>query len=203
MVMAAVSAQCYRTGDRGERVLKLVVKFLVALGIGITLLFGSTFVSRWRHAARHGHSLPFGLHLDVEVTGSSGEGRSYSAALTNYGLVPISVTRCEAVTDTATRESTVAYAVEKREAAPRSWKKVFEVSSATGWCKPFPTGIGEGQIVKRLLWPSQRQSTAPFFWYSAHLAGGLFNAGDEGRFVVFPADSNGQIRMETPSFRVE
>ena len=84
--------------------LKLVTKYLVALGaMGIIVLLGSTSVSRWRYAARQGHSLPWGLNLDVVMTGSSSESRSYSAALTNYGLMPIFVTRCEAVTDTASK----------------------------------------------------------------------------------------------------
>ena len=116
-------------------------------------------------------------------------------------MLPVLVTTCDAVTDTLARESTLAYSVERREPAT-AWRTVLEVSSATNWCEPFPTGIGRGRITKRLLWPMQRRSTAPFFWYSAHSAGGLFNVGDEGRIVIFPVDSHDK-RIAAPAFRAE
>ena len=173
----------------------------VALG-AIGVLIGALFVARWHHTKRDGHSPNFGLHVDLVSTGSPSEVRSYSATLINFGIVPVLVTTCDAVTDTLARESTLAYSVERREPASTAWRTVLEVSSATNWCEPFPTGIGQGRVTRRLLWPVQRTSTAPFFWFSAHTTGGLFSVGDEGRIVIFPADSHDR-RIVAPTFRAE
>ena len=170
--------------------------------VAISLLVGGVFLGGWHHTTQEGHSPHFGLDVDLVSSGSPGEARSYSGTLTNYGVLPVFVTTCDAITDTLARESILAYAVERREPTATSWMTVFEVSSATHWCEPFSTGIGQGRVTKRLLWPMQRRSTAPFFWYSAHTAGGLFNVGDEGRIVIFPEGFH-DLRMPVAAFRVE
>ena len=179
------------------------VWLIAGIAIGaFGVVIGALYVARSQHTTRGGHSPNFGLHLDLVSTGSPIEARSYSATLTNFGIVPVLVATCDAVTDALARESTLAYSVERRKPASTGWRTVFEVSSATKWCEPFPTGIVEGRVRRRLLWPMQSKSTAPFYWYSAHIAGGLFNVADEGRIVVFPADSHDR-RIVTPTFRAE
>jgi hypothetical protein len=182
---------------------KRVVWLIPGAALGaIGGLFGALFVARRHHTTDQGDWSNFGLHADLVSTGAPSEARSYSATLTNYGILPVWVTTCESVTDTLARESTLAYSVERREPPATAWRTLLEASSATNWCEPFPTGIGQGRVTKRLLWPMRSRSTAPFFWYSAHTAGGLFNVGDEGRIVIFPGDSHDR-RIAAPAFRVE
>jgi hypothetical protein len=71
-----------------------------ALG-AVSVLLGAFFIGRWHHTIHEGHSPNLGLHVDLAPTGSASEARSYSATLTNYGILPVFVTTCDAVTDTS------------------------------------------------------------------------------------------------------
>lgn len=81
----------------------------------------------------------------------------FDAHLTNFGLYPREIERCEFVSDTNTHEVSVAYRVERYEDKDHSWKTV--VDNAQNFCRPFPLAIAQAKLVKKWLWTGQTLST--------------------------------------------
>ena len=113
-----------------------------------------------RHHSKYGHFFPLGLHADVtDFRGDIGPGPAifFDAHLTNFGLYPREIERCEFVSDTNTHEVSVAYRVERYEDKDHSWKTV--VDNAQNFCRPFPLAIAQAKLVKKWLWTGQTLST--------------------------------------------
>src|SRR3982074_67801 len=90
--------------------ISIVLMLLLALASGLLLIHR-------RHFSTHGHVAPFGLHADAIVTNAStgipGLTKMYEAELTNYGLLPVAVTRCEFLDEPNSRRTMIAYSVER------------------------------------------------------------------------------------------
>ncbi len=133
---------------------KLVpVALIGAVTLGLIALEG-------HHHLKYGHFFPLGLHADVtDFRGDIGPGPSifFDAHLTNFGLYPREIERCEFVSDTNTREVSVAYRVERFEDGTQSWKTV--VDNAPAFCRPYPLAIAQAKLVKKWLWTGQTLST--------------------------------------------
>jgi hypothetical protein len=124
------------------------------------------------------------LRADLVVTnadiGIPGISKMYEATLTNRGLLPVRVTRCNFIDDTLSPGTNVAYAVQRWDGGSKRWATVVEWRQSE-FCKPYPLGIVEANLTRSWLWPGQKLSTGE----EATAARDGFNVGDRGRFVVF------------------
>src|SRR3954451_5717571 len=89
------------------------------------------------HHSKYGDFVPLGLHADVTDFSSdigSGTVTFFDAHLTNFGLYPYEVERCEFISDAGEHGVTVAYRVERLDDATHGWKTVF--GNAQNFCQP-------------------------------------------------------------------
>jgi hypothetical protein len=98
------------------------------------------------HHSRYGHYVPFGLHADVTASGGT---QLFDAHLTNFGLLPEKVERCELVSDGGAHEENVAYRLEQLNRGTNAWETLFDTDR--NYCRPHPG-------VSRMLWPGQTLS---------------------------------------------
>lgn len=89
--------------------LSLVAVFsILVLAIGVLEI---------RHHSQYGHFVGYGLHADVTVsegdTGIPGVTQLIDAHLTNFGLLPETIERCEFVSDAGAHGVSVAYRLEQ------------------------------------------------------------------------------------------
>ena len=147
-------------------------------------LFGKVVLVRWHHFSTHGHVAPLGLHADVIVRDASigipGITKMYEAELTNYGVLPAAVTRCEFVDDTFSRGTMIAYRVDRWNRTSDHWETVVNMNSRS-FCKPYPLGIVEAHLLTKWLWPGQTLTTGE----EATAARNPIEKWDSARFVVF------------------
>lgn len=133
-----------------------------------------------RHRLKYGHFFPLGLHADVtDFRGDIGPGPSifFDAHLTNFGLYPREIERCEFVSDANTHEVSVAYRVERFEDGTHSWRTV--VDSGQDFCRPRPVAIIRAKLVRKWLWPGQTLSTGARAMDESDIV-----AGNTMRFVI-------------------
>ena len=157
-----------------------------------------------RHRSFHGHFAPLAIHADLIVFQSSigipGITKVYGATLTNYGLLPSLVERCNYISDTATPGAMVAYNIEQWNAEKRAWTRVMELATPE-LCTP-ELGAGSTKWRRSLLWPGRSIATGE------EATGGRqpFKKGDTLRFVVV-TDVTGTVRgrssYPTPSFTLD
>jgi hypothetical protein len=114
------------------------------------------------HRMTFGHFVPLTLHADYSVAhadiGIPGISKLYGAHLTNFGIVPRRIERCEFVTDDMAAGVSIGYRLQQWDAASRHWHTVLETSSA--YCRPYPLGIIKARLTSKLLWPGQTLSTS-------------------------------------------
>lgn len=137
------------------------------------------------HHSKYGHFFPLGLHADVtDFKADLGAGTTtfFDAHLTNFGLYPQEIKRCEFISDANAHEVSVAYRVERFDDGTRAWKTVFD--RAQNFCYPYPTGISQGRLVRKALWPGQTLSTG-----AEATAQRAILKGDTMRFVI---EANGR-----------
>ena len=148
---------------------------LLALTIGLLEL---------THLIRFGHCFPFGLHADVSVGkadyGIDGITKVYQAKLTNYGLMPASISVCDFVDDTFSRGTHIGSLIERWDASSKNWVPVTEFDKS-GFCRPYPLGIVEAHVVRKRLWTGQSVSTGE----EATAAREPLTIGDKARFVLY------------------
>jgi len=101
------------------------------------------------HHAQYGHYVPFGLHADVTAPGGT---QLFDAHLTNFGILPEKVERCEFVSDAGSHEKNVAYRLERLNRETNTWETLFDTER--NYCRPHP-------MVSRTLWPGQTLSIGP------------------------------------------
>jgi hypothetical protein len=128
--------------------------------------------------------IPSRLSAEVKVTnadiGIPGVTKMYEATVTNRGLLPVRVSRCDFIDDASAPGTMVAFAVQRWNKNQNRWDTIVDTSGPR-FCKPYPLGIVEARIVNGWLWPGQRLSTGE----EATAARDGFSIGDEGRFVIF------------------
>jgi hypothetical protein len=129
-----------------------------------------------------------GLKAEIVATNSDigipGITKMYGAKLTNRGLLPVRVTRCNFIDDAMAPGTMVAYAVQRWDEGKKRWQVISE-NGRSSFCKPYPLGILKAHLEGGWLWPGQSLSTNE----EASAASDAFRIGDHARFVVFPRDA--------------
>jgi hypothetical protein len=174
----------------------IVILFLLVFAIRLALVHR-------RHFSVHGHSAPLGLHADIIVSNASigipGITKMYEAELTNYGVLPIAVTRCEFVDDTLSHGTMVAYSVERWNGTSGNWESVVNMNGRN-FCKPYPLGIVEARLTMKWLWPGQSLTTGE----EATAARDPLQRGDSARFVVYlRTDERNSASIPTAAFPID
>ena len=158
---------------------KLIILISVALIVAVT--FG-LIALEIQHHSKYGHFVPLGLHADVTDIGS-GTTILFDAHLTNFGLYPQEIERCELVSDADVHEVNVIYRVEWFEDETQRWKTVFD--NMQNFCRPSSPGIAQAKLVRKALWTGQTLSTG----VEAKAQGAIPRNGDTIRFVI---EANGR-----------
>jgi hypothetical protein len=133
---------------------------VAALLIGFAAIIALAVVES-RHRTAFGHFVPLALHADVSVTngdiGIPGITKLYNAHLTNFGIFPRRVERCEFLTDASARGVSVGYRIQQWDKSSVNWRTLLD--AAAEYCRPYPLGIAEAQLTSKLLCPGQTLST--------------------------------------------
>ena len=137
---------------------KWIKTALVMLAVVLASLVG---VVEFRHRLRFGHFVPLTLHADYSIAkadiGIPGISKLYDAHVTNFGIFPRRIERCEFVTDALAPGLSVGYRLQQWEMASRRWQTVLD--AASGYCRPYPLGMIKARLTSKLLWPGQTLST--------------------------------------------
>lgn len=149
-----------------------------------------------RHRVTFGHFVPIGLHADVSVVkadiGIPGISKVYDAHVTNFGIFPRRIERCEFLTDASGHGVSIGYHLQQLDKSAGRWQTVLD--AATGYCQPYPLGIMQARLTSKLLWPGQTLSTG------AEATGARGNLkGETMRFIVVV---NGRD-LPTTSFTID
>ena len=169
----------------------------------VASLFAAFALHELSHVYRFGHFVPPGLHADTLVRrgdiGIEGISKLYEARLTNYAPFPVKVNGCDFIDDASARGIMVAYAVERWSRQLGKWEKVIEWDESS-FCRPYPLGIAQAQLVSKWLWPGQSISTGE----EATAARGGFELNDCARFSVFyGAAGDWKNARPTAVFRID
>jgi hypothetical protein len=144
------------------------------------------------------------VRLEVEVIsrptqiGIPGITKMYEALLKNEGTSPVKVRVCDAVDDGMHRHIYLAHTIERWDSESRRWKAFWQIPSQE-FCRPYPTGIINGQIVDVSLDPGRSLSTGEI----AIQAADNLQLGDRLRFVVFPYSDVEKAWVASPDFLVD
>jgi hypothetical protein len=125
---------------------KLITSISIALIMAITL---GLIALEAHHHSKYGDFFPLGLHADVtdfKADIGSGTATFFDAHLTNFGLYPQEIERCEFISDANAHEVSVAY-------TESSGSRVKRTAG-----KPFP--IMCGTFVRRILWRLRKPSSS-------------------------------------------
>lgn len=133
---------------------------VLTLVLLLSVVVLSVAVLQIHHHAQYGHFVPAGLHADVTVsdadTGIPGISQLFDAHLTNFGLFPHRIERCEFVSDAGAHEVRVAYRLEQLDTRTNTWKTLFD--TAQNYCHAYPLGIAQSKLMNKVLWPGQTLS---------------------------------------------
>ena len=135
-------------------------------------------------------------NADIGIPGIT---KMYKATLTNRGLLPSRVTRCNFIDDTMSPGTMVAYAVQRWNETTKQWDTMVEFGKSE-FCKPYPLGIVKATVADGWLWPGKSLSTGE----EATAARDAFNVGDRARFVIFTGDPGDHTTsVATPGFSID
>ncbi|HKW60942.1 MAG TPA: hypothetical protein VJN89_00230 [Candidatus Acidoferrum sp.] len=166
----------------------------------VSILVSAFFLLELVHLIRFGHFLPPGLHADVLVRkadyGIPGISKTYQATLTNFGITPVRITVCDFIDDAMAHGIEVSYTLEKWDPLAKRWVDLFSDADKSSWCQPYPTGIVDGHVISKKLWPGQSISGSE----GAIAAYDVFAIGDKARFVVFARNG---LAFRTASFSID
>jgi hypothetical protein len=141
--------------NRMSKRLKVALLLLVAAFVGVI------GVVEFHHRLKFGHFVPLTLHADYSVAkadiGIPGISKLYDAHITNFGIFPRRIERCEFVTDAFAPGVSVGYRLQQWDVASRRWKTVLDLASE--YCRPYPLGIIKARLTSKVLWPGQALST--------------------------------------------
>jgi hypothetical protein len=147
-----INPSVYNNMNKRLRVALLLLAAVLVSVIGVVEL---------RHRVLLGHFTPLALHADVTVSngdiGIPGITKLYAAHITNFGVFPRRIERCEFLTDAFAPGVSVGYHVQQLDVASGSWHTAMD--SASEYCRPYPLGIIKARLTSKLLWPGQTLST--------------------------------------------
>jgi hypothetical protein len=150
-------------------------------------------------AYRTPHKLNVHLKTETADLGIPGITKTYEASISNDGLLPIRITRCNFVDDGGGSGTEVSYALQRWSKVENHWRTV-RADSPANFCKPYPLGIVQAKLTTTWLWPGQSLSTGE----EATAAREPFQIGDHARFVIFtskPGDYN--LSAATDEFTID
>ena len=130
---------------------------------------------------RNVRSLRTELHIEQADIGIPGVTKMYRASITNFGHMPVRITRCDFIDDAMAHSVDIAYAIQRWDQKSNQWQQISTTSPKT-FCRPYPLGIIQSKLRRVWLWPGQSLSTEE----EATAATGALGIGDRVRFVVFP-----------------
>lgn len=174
--------------------------FLVSL-----LLFAIIF-DELVHFYRYGHLAPLALHADVVVStradliGIEGIAKIYDARLTNYSIVPLTLTVCD-YSSVVPHQTAVNYIAERLDRKSGKWEYVpeWDEYGSRLFCRPS-FEVTETHLVRRRLWPGQTLKIGEII--PAERTG--YRVGNDGRFTIFlDADGKGNAAISTVPFHVD
>jgi hypothetical protein len=139
------------------------------------------------------------LRVETADLGIPGITKTYDASVTNPGLAPVRVTRCNFVDDSMSRGTMVAYAIQRWDKSAQRWQQVLGASRKS-FCHPFPLGIVKADLTSGWLWPGQSLSIGE----EAAAARDGFQIGDKARFVIFTGEPGDYASsVATDSFTID
>ena len=159
------------------------------------------------HFLRYGHLAPLALHADTILTtqsnllGIEGVAKIYDARLTNYGILPATITVCDYLDYAGSHKTMVAYLVERWDKQLLKWSAVPEWDDfgSRVFCRPS-FEVTETHLVRRLIWPGQSICVGQVVPPERN----GFHIGDDGRFTIFTGmDGDRDNAVSTAPFRVE
>lgn len=160
------------------------------------VLLGFIGLVEFHHRLTFGHFVPLTLHADYRVAkvdiGIPGISKMYGAHITNFGIFPRRIERCEFVTDAFASGVGIGYRLQRWDNASRRWDTVLDAASE--YCHPYPLDLIKARLTSKLLWPGQSLSTG----------GEATGARDgfEGQTIRFAVVANGR-EFPTASFVID
>jgi hypothetical protein len=145
---------------------------LVLVGIILAVLVAACFLYRFSPLCKRTTTLRISIE-SVEETG-------YRASLTNAGVLPVLVGRCETVSDAMQPDIQVGDVIQLWQTRDNTWTTIFKRDK----CQLVPLGIIEANFTRKLLWPGKQLNTAPFF-PNTNSPYTKWHSGDTFRFVVY------------------
>jgi len=131
--------------------------------------------------------------------GIPGLTKTYEAALTNSGVLPVRVTVCDFVADTFEHGKSIAHAVERWDQSAGKWRFFWGISRED-FCKPYPLGITADSKIRTVwLWPRQSISTG---FVAIQASDGLV-LNDRLRFTITPFLDRADVVVVTSPFIVD
>jgi hypothetical protein len=127
------------------------ILFLVAFVVLVSGLVALVLLHRYPRDLRTE------LHIEKADLGIPGITKVYDASITNYGRMPVRVTRCDFIDDTMTHGVDVAYAIQRWDERAKQWKQVHGASRKS-FCHPYPLGIIRANLRTAWLWPGHSLS---------------------------------------------
>jgi hypothetical protein len=143
-------------------------------------------IHEMNHFHRYGHLAPVRLHADVDFTiesnllGIRGVANVYNARLTNYSVLPITLSVCDYINWAGAHDTVVDFVVERWDTQSNTWKGVPEWDNSRLFCRPA-FEVVETHLIRRRLWPGQGLRVGGVM--PAERGG--FHQGDYGRFTIF------------------
>ena len=108
------------------------------LGAAVLAIASLIGVVESYHRLRFGHFVPLTLHADYSIAkadiGIPGISKLYDAHITNFGILPRRIERCEFVTDAFAPGVSVGYRVQQWNTASLRWQTVLDAASE--YCRP-------------------------------------------------------------------
>ena len=140
----------------------------------------------FEHRYNYGHFVSYGLHVDVvsreSWIGIPGQKNMYSAELTNFSFLPVTLDGCDYLTDAFGRGTMYPYAVQRWDNTSGGWQTIVEPPNEAGFCHPVPLSMVKTDRISKRLWPGMQVEVTEG---EATGAREPFQKDDRARFVVF------------------
>ncbi|HEU4508218.1 MAG TPA: hypothetical protein VFR78_08275 [Pyrinomonadaceae bacterium] len=106
----------------------------------------------------------------------------YSAELTNFTFLPVTLDGCDYLTDAFGRGTAFPYAIQRWDNTSGVWQTIGEPPSDANFCHPVPLSMVQTDRAPKRLWPGMRVEAVEG---EATGAREPFQKDDRARFVVF------------------
>lgn len=167
------------------------LRFIIVAAIAVSVMAAAYLLSPLSQRTN-------ALRILVETKAESGATR-YEAVVVNDGYLPVFVGRCETVSDVMQRDVRVGDVLQRWQPESGRWETVLDRHH----CQLIVTGIIEARFTRKLLWPTQRLHTSPFF-PNIGFQGLPFQHGNRVRFLVLMrTPKQDSEALSSPGFTVD